>query len=152
MTMSPVSGRVHTGKNIEQRRFPASHEPDDRQRILRTRRKATTRSSTWRGRGAEQERFGNVRGLDVRHANRSQPGLGDAHHADRGEESHDANRQNRQQDVGVNSAVYSCHRNPPTPGVPVSISLATITSHAMPRLNRKPVNMYGSVAGRTGPS
>ena len=44
-------------------------------------------------------------------------------------------------------ALYSCHRNPPTPGRPVSISAATITSHAMPRLRRKPVNMYGSVAG-----
>src|SRR5438094_9398590 len=43
--------------------------------------------------------------------------------------------------------LYSCHRNPPIPGVPVSISLATITSHAIPRLNRYPVNMCGSVAG-----
>src|SRR3989442_11560868 len=43
--------------------------------------------------------------------------------------------------------LYSCHRNPPIPGVPVSISLATITSHAIPRLNRYPVNMWGSVAG-----
>jgi len=34
-----------------------------------------------------------------------------------------------------------------TPGDPVSISDATITSHAMPRLSRKPVNMYGSAAG-----
>jgi hypothetical protein len=29
----------------------------------------------------------------------------------------------------------------------VSISAATITSHAMPRLRRNPVNIYGSVAG-----
>src|SRR4051812_45520652 len=33
------------------------------------------------------------------------------------------------------------------PGLPESISTATITSHAMPRLNRKPVNMYGREAG-----
>ena len=45
------------------------------------------------------------------------------------------------------SELYSCHKNPPTPGWPVSISAATITSHAMPRLKRKPVNIYGSVAG-----
>src|SRR6186997_3372827 len=44
--------------------------------------------------------------------------------------------------------LYSCQRNPPTPGVPVSISLATITSHAIPRLRRYPVNTCGSVAGR----
>src|SRR5688572_9171334 len=45
------------------------------------------------------------------------------------------------------SELYSCHRNPPTPGAPVNISAATITSHAIPRLNRNPVNIYGSVAG-----
>jgi hypothetical protein len=33
--------------------------------------------------------------------------------------------------------------------VPVSISEATITSHAMPRLSRYPVKTYGSVAGTT---
>src|SRR5438552_2360638 len=43
--------------------------------------------------------------------------------------------------------LYSCHKNPPTPGVPVSISLATMTSHAIPRLKRYPVNMCGRVAG-----
>ncbi len=33
------------------------------------------------------------------------------------------------------------------PGAPVSISDATITSHAIPIDSRKPVNMYGKVAG-----
>src|SRR5207249_5041116 len=36
---------------------------------------------------------------------------------------------------------------PPTPGVPVSISEATITSHASPSESRYPVNTYGSDAG-----
>ena len=43
--------------------------------------------------------------------------------------------------------MYSCHKNPPTPGRPVSISAATITSHAIPKLNRHPANMYGIAAG-----
>jgi hypothetical protein len=32
--------------------------------------------------------------------------------------------------------LYSCQRNPPTPGVPVSISAATMTSQASPRESR----------------
>ena len=44
-------------------------------------------------------------------------------------------------------ALYCCHRKPPMPGFPMSISTATMTSHAIPRDRRKPVNMYGRAEG-----
>ena len=42
---------------------------------------------------------------------------------------------------------FKLYAVPAKGGAPVSISTATMTSHAMPRLRRNPVNMYGSVAG-----
>ena len=52
------------------------------------------------------------------------------------QEANQANRDDGQAECGkYTRLLYSCHRNP-TPGVPVSISQATMTSHAIPRLSR----------------
>ena len=42
---------------------------------------------------------------------------------------------------------HSSHTQKPMPTPPVSISAATMTSQAMPRLRRNPVNMFGNAAG-----
>ena len=42
---------------------------------------------------------------------------------------------------------HSSHTQKPMPTPPVSISAATITSHATPIDSRTPVSMYGSTAG-----
>ena len=43
---------------------------------------------------------------------------------------------------------HSSHTQKPMPTPPVSISAATITSHATPIDKRTPVIMYGSTAGK----
>ena len=43
---------------------------------------------------------------------------------------------------------HSSQTQKPMPTPPVSISAATITSHAMPIESLTPVNMYGSTAGK----
>ena len=65
----------------------------------------------------------------------SEPGFGQTHESIQ-HEPNQPDGNDRQQDVGVDQAVVLLPQEAADPGVPVSISLATITSHAMPRLSR----------------
>ena len=100
-----------------------------------------TRSSTWRGPDDDWNVFETFdASISAISLNGSQPRLGHPHHAIQ-QEPDDSDRQNREKDVRVDQAVVLLPQKSTDARRPVSISLATMTSQAMPRLSRKPVNM-----------